>query len=133
MRSLHDAQPRIGRRHRQKFNVLARLFGDGHHMREQILLGGGKDLIGLQVVLARSRRGHPVYRQDDDIHLARIGLLEHLFEMLQMERITAGNQNIAGPRFDLPLGDFFAFIETELLQILALARVFDPVHPLGDA
>ena len=66
-------------------------------MRKQILLGCGKDLIGLQVVLARGRRRHAVHGQDHDIHFSRIGFRERLFQMLEMERVAAGDQNIAGP------------------------------------
>ena len=132
LRGLHHSQPGISRGDREKLDVLAGLLRDGHHLREQVLLGGGEDLIGIQVVFARRRGRNAVDRKHHDVHFARIGFGQRLFQMLEMKRIAAGDQYVARTRVHFLLRNLRALIQSKLLQVLTVTRVLFAVDPLRD-
>src|SRR5713101_9777747 len=95
-----DTVPEIvGRNHRQA-NGFPALFGHGERLRKQVLLDAAEKLVGVEFVLAGSGAPQQAHVQDNDVAAAGLDAVQNVSEVVKVEVVADGHENVAGTRSD---------------------------------
>src|SRR5580658_8708373 len=96
-----------------------------------MLLDAAEELVGVQFVFAGSRAAQQPDVQDHDIAAARLDAIEDVAQMIEIEVVANGHEDVAGPRAD-GLGRQLGFqLQVELVH-LHVSRAASMGAALGD-